>query len=66
MIDWGPDIDSREGTRPQQFDIGKDEAELELSVEARSFVNLVNDQVRKRQKRISDGTEDGDKHSMIW
>ena len=26
----------------------------------------VNDQVRKRQKRISNVTEDGEKHSMIW
>ena len=28
-------------------------------------MNRVNDQVRKRQKRISNGTEDGEKHSMI-
>ena len=40
--------------------------ELELSVESRSLVNRVNDQVRKRQKRISNVTEDGEKHSMIW
>ena len=40
--------------------------ELELSVESRSFVNRVNDQVRKRQKRILNVTEDGEKHSMIW
>ena len=26
----------------------------------------MNDQVRKRPKRISDVTEDGEKHSMIW
>ena len=26
----------------------------------------VNDQVRKRQKRISNGTGDGEEHSMIW
>ena len=45
-----PDIDSQEEARPQQFVIGNDEAELELSVESRSFVNRVNDQVRKRQK----------------
>ena len=50
----------------QQFVIGNDEAELELSVESRSFVNRVNDQVRKRQKRVSNVTEDGEKHSMIW
>ena len=52
-----PDIDSQEGAWPQQFVIGNDEGELELSVESRSFVNRVNDQVRKRQKRISNVTE---------
>ena len=41
------------GARPQQFIIGNDETELELSVESRSFLNRVNDQVRKRQKRSS-------------
>ena len=55
-----PDIDSQGGSWPQQFVIGNDEAELELSVESRSFVNRVNDQVRKRQKRISNVTEDGE------
>ena len=29
-------------------------------------MNRVNDQVRKRQKRISKFTRDGDEHSMIW
>ena len=29
-------------------------------------MNRVNDQVRKRQERISNVTEDGEKHSMIW
>ena len=61
-----PDVDSQEGAWPQQFVIGNDEAELELSVESRSFVNRVNDQVRKRQKRITNVTENGEKHSMIW
>ena len=61
-----PDIDSQEEARPQQFAIGNDETELELSVESRSFVNRVNDQVRKRQKRISNVTGDGEEHSMIW
>ena len=58
-----PDIDSQEGAWPQQIIIGNDEAELESPVESRSFVNRVNDQVRKRQKRIA---EKGEKHSMIW
>ena len=61
-----PDIDSQEGAWPQQNVVGNDETELELSVESRSFVNRVNDQVRKRQKRISNVTEDGEEHSMIW
>ena len=61
-----PDIDSQEEAWPQQFVIGNDVAELELSVESRSFVNRVNDQVRKRQKRISNVTENGETHSMIW
>ena len=61
-----PDVDPRREARPQQFVIGNDEAELEFSVESRSFVNRVNDQVRKRQKRISNVTEDGEKHSVIW
>ena len=41
-----PDVDSQRGAWPQQFVIGNDEA-LELSVESRSFVNRVSDQVRK-------------------
>ena len=61
-----PDVDPRREARPQQFVIGNDKTELELSVESRSFVNRVNDQVRKRQKRVSNVTEDGEKHSMIW
>ena len=48
-----PDVDPQRGARPQQFITGNDETELELSVESRSFVNRVNDQVRKRQKRFS-------------
>ena len=46
--------------------MGNDETELELSVESRSFVNRVNDQVRKRQKRISNVAGDEEEHSMIW
>ena len=46
------DINSQEEARPQQFVIGSNETELELSVESRSFVNRVNDQVQKRQKKF--------------
>ena len=59
-------IISQEVARPQNFVIGNDETELGLSVESRSFLNRVNDQVRKRQKRISNVTEEGEKHSMTW
>ena len=48
-----PDIDSQEVANSQNFIMGSDTTELELYVESRSFVNRVNDQVRKRQKRIS-------------
>ena len=43
-----------------------DEAELELFVESRSFVNRVSDQVRKRQKRISNVAGEREEHSIIW
>ena len=43
-----PGVDPQREASPQQLVIGNDEAELELSVESRSFVNRVNDQVRKR------------------
>ena len=46
-----PVVCPQRGARPQQFIIGDDETELELSVGSRSFLDSVNDQVRKRQKR---------------
>ena len=53
--------------RPQQFIIGNDETESKLSVDSRSFLSRVNDQVRKRQKRSSmKVTENEENHSMIW
>ena len=60
------DMNSQEEARPQQFVIGNDETELEWSVESRSFVNRENDQVRKRQKIISNVAGDVEEHSMIW
>ena len=55
------------GARAQQLIIGDDETEFDLSLGSRSFVERVNDQVRKRQKRSSmNVTEDGEKHSVIW
>ena len=43
-------INSQEAANSQNFIMGRDTTELELSVESRSFVNQVNDQVRKRQE----------------
>ena len=57
---------SQEMARPQKFAMGNGETRLELFVESRSFVNRVNDQVRKRQKRISNVAGDGEEHSIIW
>ena len=57
---------SQEVARPKIFVMGRDTTELELSVESRSFVNRVNDQVRKRQKRMSNVAGEGEEHSMIW
>ena len=48
-----PVIDSQEGAWPQHFVIEDDEAESDLSVGSRSFLDRVNDQVRKRQKQSS-------------
>ena len=61
------DINSQEEARAQSFVIGNDEIELELSVESRSFVNRVNDQVRKRQIIISNVSGNVEEHFlMIW
>ena len=45
-------INSQEVANSQNFIMGSDTTELELSVESKSFVNRVNDQVRKRQKKF--------------
>ena len=43
------------------------EAESEMSLESRSSLYRVNDQVRKRQYQSSkDAMQDSDKHSVIW
>ena len=60
------DINFQIVANSQNFIMGSDTTELELSVESRSFVNRVNDQVRKRQKRNSNVAGDGEGHSIIW
>ena len=57
---------SQEVANSQKFIMGSDTTELELSVESISFMNQVNDQVRKRQKRISNAAGEGEEHSIIW
>ena len=37
-----------------------------MGIDAAEFVNKVKDQVRNRQKRISNVAESGDEHSIIW
>ena len=62
-----PVVHPQRETRLQQFIIGNDETESELSIGSRSFLDRVNDQVRKRQKQSSmNVTENDEKHSVIW
>ena len=62
-----PVVCPQRGARAQQFVTRDDETELDLSLGSRSFLDRVNDQVRKRQKRSSmNVTEDSEKHSVIW
>ena len=37
-----------------------------MSSDAAEFVNKVKDQVRNRQKRMSNVAESGEEHSIIW
>ena len=62
-----PVVCTQRGAMPQQCIIGDDEEELELSKGSRSFLDRVNDQVRKSPKRSSmNVTENDEKHSVIW
>ena len=47
----------------------QEEADFEnfvMGSDAAEFVNKVNDQVRKRQERMSNVADSGEQHSMIW
>ena len=50
-------VDHQEEAYSENFVMGSDAAE---------FVNKVKDQVRSRQKRMSNVAESGEEHSMIW
>ena len=56
---WGqPDsVNNQEVADSETFVMGSDAAE---------FVNKVKDQVRKRQKRMSNVADSGEEHSIIW
>ena len=50
-------VNSQEAANSQNFIMGSDATE---------FVNRVNDEVRKRQKRMSNVAGSGEEHSIIW
>ena len=50
-------VNSQEEANSQNFIMGSDATE---------FVNRVNDEVRKRQKRMSNVADSGEEHSIIW
>ena len=50
-------VNSQEGADSETFVMGSDAAE---------FVNKLKDQVRSRQKRMSNVAESGEVHSIIW
>ena len=50
-------VNSQEGADSETFVMGSDAAE---------FVNKVKDQVRSRQKRMSNVADPGEEHSIIW
>ena len=50
-------VDHQEQAYSENFVMGSDAAK---------FVNKVKDQVRNRQKRMSNVAESGDEHSIIW
>ena len=50
-------VNSQERTDSETFVMGSDAAE---------FVNKVKDQVRSRQKRMSNVADSGEEHSIIW
>ena len=50
-------VNSQEEADSENFVMGSDAAE---------FVNKVKDQVRSRQKRMSNVAESGEEHSIIW
>ena len=52
-----PKVNSQEGANSETFVMGSDAAE---------FVNKVKDQVRKRQKRMSNVADSRGEHSIIW
>ena len=48
------------------FQEGADSGTFVMGSDAAEFVNKVKDQVRSRQKRMSNVAESGEEHSIIW
>ena len=48
------------------YEEGADSETLVMGSDAAEFLNKVKDQVRNRQKRMSDVAESGEEHSIIW
>ena len=48
------------------FQEGADSETFVMGIDAAEFVNQVKDQVRSRQKRMSNVAESGEEHSIIW
>ena len=66
-VRYGETIHDGSG-KPETVDY-QEEAESETVVmgsDAAEFVNKVKDQVRKRQKRMSNVADSGEEHSIIW
>ena len=57
LLDGNEKLNHQEEAISETFIMGSDAAE---------FVSKVNDQVRNRQKRMSNVAESGEEHSIIW
>ena len=66
-VRYGEMIHDR-SVKPEKFNIqeGADSETFVMGSDAAEFVNKVKDQVRSRQKRMSNVAESGEEHSIIW
>ena len=66
-VRYGGILRDRSG-QPDNFNFQEvaDSVNFVMGSDAAEFVNKVNNQVRKRQKRISNVADSGEEHSIIW